>query len=157
MRAGNDESGRRVVCAGQRAEAGVGESRQGGEAGRLGCDRADRIEPVRAGIADAPRASVCVRDTCVGRAAGLAVDVRRGSNDSIHAVPDAGIRLLLRAAGFPVEKICHRIVQTPCSRLLHHARTWILTSRSVLHVCWILWTGEMAIRTNTTSIQLTMA
>src|SRR3984957_5712235 len=157
LRDGNDESGRRVVCAGQRAEAGVCESRQGGEAGRLGCDRADRIEPVRAGIADAPRACVCVRDTCVARASGLAMDVGRGSNDSIHAVPDAGLRLLLCAAGFSVEEICHRIVQTAGSRALHHARTWILTSRSLLHVCWILWTGEMAIRTNTTSIQLAMA
>ena len=28
---------------------------------------------------------------------------------------------------------------------------------SLLHVCRILWTGEMAIRTNTTSIQLAVA
>src|SRR6202035_323836 len=137
---------RRMVCACQRAEAGVREPRQGGEAGSLGRGRADRIEPVRAGLADAPRASVCVRDTCVARASGLAMDVGRGSNDSIHAVPDADLRLLLRAAGLPVEEICHRIVQTARSRILHHARTCILTGGSLLHVCWILWTGEMAIR-----------
>ena len=119
--------------------------------------RLDRIEPLRARRADDSRTRLCIRDTGVARASGLVMDVRRRSNDSLYAVSDAGLRLLFRAAGLPVEEICGRTVQATDSRILHYARSRILTCRSLLHVCRILWTGEMAIRTNTTSIQLAMA
>src|SRR6266436_8189991 len=139
-----------MVCAGEHAEAGVLEPRQGGQAVRVIRSRTGRAELLRSRCADDSRTSVCIRDIGVGRDLSLAMDVRRRSNDSVHAVSDAGLRLLLRAAGLPIEKIYHWIVQGARSRTLHHARTWILTGGPLLHVRWILWTGEMAIRTNTT-------
>ena len=57
-------------------------------------------------LADDRRTSICVRDCGIARAPGLAVDVWRGSNYPVHAIPDAGLRVLLRPAGLPVKEIC---------------------------------------------------
>src|SRR5271170_699839 len=124
-----------MVYARLHACAGIRDFSRGREALRIGRHRADRAKPLCARLADITRTPVRLRNIGVGRASGLALDVRRGSFDSLHAVLDADLRLLLRDADVPVAHLFNWTAQGGCPRTLHHARAWILTSRSLLPVC----------------------